>query len=277
MSTARKIESKAFTPDSLPDPSTRPFSMEIEGEPDLGKTHFCSTFPKALILDSELKADIVLKKAPEKGHVWKKVSSWLDLRGGVDWALGQPDIKTVAIDSGADIREFALEEWRRRTGKTEPVAYIDGVAVPLLWAQVYDLIDTLTGDVQRAGKYFVVTARMEDEYVANVKTGRRVRDSYKKFPWNLSIIVLIQKGILDQKTGKLHYDFYKFGRVVKNNFHGLDIRTGLNYQKPILFDISFEGVCEELLKPWNQGIRVGKETETILKEAETWLKSKNLL
>jgi len=242
-----------------------------------GKTHFSATFPKALFLDTEHKAHIVLRKMPEKAHLWKRVYSWKDIREGVDWALTQSDVQTIVIDSGGDLRDLALEEWRKRTGKEQPIAYVDGKAVPLLWSQVYALVDGLTRDIQKAGKYFVVTCRLKDEYLANVPTGRRIRDGYKKYPWSLSMCIWIQNGITDPKTGKVFFDFYKFGKVIKNNFWGVDVRTGLNYQKPYLFDVSFEGICNELLKPWGNGVKVGQETQQILKEAEAWLREKSLL
>jgi len=136
----RPVRKTVFVPDKIPQKQV--FSIEVIGEPDQGKTHFSATFPKALFLDTEAKADIVLRKMPEKGHVWKRVMTWQDIEAGVEWALQQPDIKTIVIDSGGDIRDLALDEWRRRTGKSSPVAYIDGQAVPVLWAQVYEIIDS---------------------------------------------------------------------------------------------------------------------------------------
>jgi len=270
----RPISKPSFIPDTVPQEQV--FSIEVIGEPDQGKTHFSATFPKALFLDTEHKADIVLRKMPEKGHVWKRVTSWQDIELGVEWALQQPDIRTIVIDSGGDIRDLALEEWKRRTGKKSPVAYIDGQAVPVLWAQVYEIIDNVVRKIQLARKYLVVTCRTKDEYIAHVPTGRKIRDGYKKFPWIVRMAIWIQNGITDPKSGKVHFKFYKFGKVIKNNFWGVDVKKGVTYQKPYLFDISYEGICNEMLKPWGP-VKLSEVTETIIKEAEEWLKEKGLL
>lgn len=283
MSTPQRIATKIIKPfvaDALP--SSKIFSIEIIGEPDFGKTHFGATFPKALFLDTEKKADIVLEKFPNVGHLWKKVSSWDDFRDAVDWVCTQPDIKTVIIDNDDDIQDLAIEKWSSEHGGKKPIAFdAHGGVITVLYAQVYKLIDDLKTDIENAGKYLVCTCRLKDEYIANINTGRRIRDGYKKFPWSLKMAVWIKNGIFDRKTGQVMFKQYKFGEVVKNNYWGIDMKKTppVTFQKPYVFDISYEGICEEMLKPWggNEGISLAQANEQILKEAGDWLKAKGLI
>jgi len=276
-----------FIADKLPE--RIPFSIEIQGEPDMGKTHLAATFcldersRKVLFLDTEEKAWIVLKKFPKDSFYWKRVKSFADIRNGIMWACENPEINTIVIDSGADLRDLAVQEWSREHGGKKPIVIDQSGAVStVLYAQVYEKIDSLVNLVKSSNKYLVVTARMKDEWVNNIQTGRRVRDGYKKFPWDLSIAIRIVYGIEEvvrtersaKVVRKVHFPDFKFGKVLKNNFHGIDQKKMLNYQKPYLFDLSFNGICEELLKPWGDGVPIGKELETILKEAEEWLKSR---
>jgi len=271
---------KMFIADIIP--STEIFSIEIISEPDWGKTHTASTFPAALMLDTEKKADIVLRKFPNAGHVWKKVKSWSDLKDGVDWACSQPNIKTVIIDNDDDIQDLAVEEWSNQHGGKKPIAFdAHGGVITVLYAQVYKMIDDLKAQIEDAGKYLVCTCRLKDEFVGNVNTGRRIRDGYKKFPWSLKMAVWLKNGIYNRKTQQLFYKDYKFGEVVKNNYWGVDMKhvPPVTFQKPYLFDISYEGICSEMLKPWGgeAGVSLAEKDDQIVKEAGEWLKAKGLI
>jgi len=252
-----------FKPDEFPEGT--PFSIEVAGEPDVGKTHFACTFPKPLVIDTEGKAWIVLKKFGHK--YWKKVKTFDDIRQAVYWGIDSPEIETIVIDSGADLRELAAREYMEEHG-------IEQIYPLVLWARVDDKIDELVRAIKDADKYLVVTARMKDEYLGEQKTGRRVRDGYKKFPWDLSMGIIIRFGLEDPKTKKVLWPKHRFGIVTKNNFYGADPKTGRTFQKPVLFDVSFEGVCEELLKPWHgeDGVPIGEEWDTIIRDFEEWLR-----
>jgi len=261
---AKPVTPTFFSWDTLP--KIPVFSIEISGEYEYGKTHMSATWPAPALADTELKAWNVLQKLGTKGW-WKQVKKFDDFRQVVNQAIRDPKIKTVVIDSGSDLRELAEKEWSEEHGGKKPI-YIKptGQVVPVLYGEVYQKIDLEVKKILEAGKYFVATSRLKDEYIDDVATGRRIRDGYKKFPWNLSICIELVKGIRDEK-GKVHFANRILGKVHKNNFWGIDPKTWRNFSKPYLFDCSFDGVCRELLKPWGKGIPVGQETKQILKEA----------
>lgn len=263
-------------------PKEKFFSVLVSAEPDTGKTHMSVfTFPNGkVVLDTENKADLVISKLPEEDQkqiYWKRVTAFDEIRQGVEFAIRTPSIKTVVIDSGADLQDLAVKEWSEEHGGKQPIVIdkITGAVSTVLYAQVYQKIDELVRAVHNARKFLVVTGRMKDEYIDQVRTGRRIADTYKKFPWSLMITIELVKGIRDEK-GKVHFEDRIFGMVTKNNFYGIDYRLQLNYKKPYLFDISYEGICNELLKPWHNGVPLGKEMEQIIKDAEDFIKQQKL-
>lgn len=246
-------------------PSTRPISIEIAGEPDYGKSHTARTFPNPLFLDTEGKSWIVLQKFSEPAP-WKRVKNFNDIRQGIRYGIDNSDIDTIVIDSGSDIRDLAQKEWLDEAGK-------DRVFPLVLWGEIYAKIDTLVRDVKDSGKNFVTTSRLKDQFLGDQRTGRRIRDSYKKFPWTLSMGVEIVDGIWDHRIGAPKFKERKFGRVYKNNFYGIDQVKAVTFQKPYIFDVSYEGIKNEMLKPWRgeDGVKLGHELDAILEEAEEWL------
>jgi len=245
-------------------PKTPNITIEISGPPDSGKTHFCRTFPNPLFLDTEAKAWIVLNKF--EPVEWKVVESFNTIRAGVYWAINNDDIDTIVIDSSSEIRQLAENEWLQETGK-------ERVFPTVLWGEVYEKVDALTKDIKESGKHYVVTARLKDEYIGDQRTGRQIVDSYKKYPWDLSMGVRIVYGIRDPRDGKVYHKDRKFGKVIKNNFHGVDPVNMLTFQKPYIFDICYNGVVNEMMEPWHgeDGVPIGNEIDEILKEAEEWI------
>jgi len=273
----KKIRGIPVSFDSLP--SQKFFSLEVAGEPDYGKTTLGADFPLDIVfLDTENKAYIAIDKLPEdqKGHVhWKKVQTFDDIRAGIEFALEKPEVRTVVIDSGSDLRDMAVEEWSTEHKGRRPIVIdqLTGHVSTILYSQVYDKIDSLIRQLHDKGKYLVVTSRLKDEYLEDERTGKRIPDSYKKLPWSVMIRIEIVRGILDQ-NGKMQFLDRFFGLVHKNNFQGVNKRTMQTYAKPILFDLTFEGICNELLPPWGP-VKVGKEREQIIKEAGEWI-AKNI-
>ena len=258
-----------FTPDAIPKFAAvkdKIFTFNVSGEPNAGKTHLLRTFPDPLFLDTEGKAWVVLEKF--NPIPWKRVKTFGDIRKGIQWALDKPEIKTIVVDSAADLSDLAGEEFMEEKN-------IERIYPPVQYKKVYDKIDPLVVDIQEAGKYLAVSSRRKDEYIDDNRTGRRIIDSYKKFPWDLMISVEITYGIKDNTTGKINFPGHRFARVEKNNFFLSDQTRMLNFQKPYLFDVSFEGICEELLNPWHgaAGVPIGDEMTTIIKDADEWIKS----
>jgi len=252
----------SFVPNTSP--INKLFSIDISGEPDTGKTHFARTFPNPLFLDTEAKAWIVLDKFKQDDHVWKVVEEFDDIRQGILHALEDPKIKTVVIDSGSDISQLAQREWLVEAKK-------DKVYPLVLWDQIYQKWDSLERKLTKAGKYLVTTSRLKDEYEDDSKTGRRIHAGYKKHPWSLSMGLRITNGIKEGR--KVHFPEYVFGEVTKNNFFGKVPSTKMNYMKPYVFDVSFNGILNEMMNPWGKGVKIGEELETIIAEAQTWIET----
>jgi len=227
-----------------PFPKLRPIWIEISGEFDYGKTHLACTFPNPAFADTEQKAWIVLEKF--NNPRWFPVKTFQDFRDFVAICEKSDDIQTIVIDSGSDLVDLAYKEHVEVDRRpTYPIYYAYG--------KIYEKIDTLVSRIKLTGKHFVVTSRLKDEYVVKdfdregnpiyEKTGRRLRDGYKKFPWNLEILLRLEKGV---KIGdKVYYPERIFGRVIKNNF------LGHNERKPFLFNVSYQGIVDELLKPYH--------------------------
>jgi hypothetical protein len=197
------------------------------------------------------------------------VKNFHDLRKGINWAVKQDNIDTIVIDSGGDLRDLASDEWLAETGKERIFPIVQ-------WHEIYSKIDEITDLAKDSGKHFIVTGRLKDEYVQDTSTGRRIRDGYKKYPWTLNMGLRIQYGIRDPKEGILFSDV-RFAEVTKNNYHGVDPTTMRTYQKPFLFDVSYEGVLDELLQPWHLdegGVPLKDTNATIIDEAREWLESR---
>jgi len=230
-----------------PQPKIPVFSVEVYGDPDLGKTHFICTFPNVAIADtpSEGKAWIVMKKF--NNPRWFRVKTFNDIRNFVNHCVNDPSIETVAIDSGADLQELAELEWLEETGK-------ERVYPLFLWSQVWRKIDLLVKQVKDADKYVVVSGKLKDEFAGPpekaTRTGRRIRDGYKKFPYGLSIMLRLEKGMVID--GKRQFTEHVFGKVIKNNFQAFRV------QKPYLFDVSYRGILNELLDPYCATYMAGK-------------------
>jgi len=225
------------------------FSIEYSGEPAYGKTHCVFTYPDVAVCDTpgEGKAWIVAQKF-NNPRVFK-ARTFDDIRRFVDYCVANPKIKSIGIDSGSDLREMAETEWLREKGRKS--VYVPGEGA-FQWAEVYEKIDKLVQKIKDANKYFVVTSRLKDEWVEtdagegrkSVKTGRRVRDGYKKFPFGLTVLIELTDGIkIDDET---YFEGHVFGRVIKNGF--LCPRV----QKPYFFDPTYQGLVEnrELFIPF---------------------------
>ena len=236
-------------------PKVIPFGIEISGTWDIGKTHLAMTFPGVAFADTEMKGWLVAKKLGIKKYY--QVKTIEDIRQFVLTAIADPEVKTIVIDSGSDIVDFASTEYLTETGK-------ERIFPVVLWARVYDKIDELLLLVKQSKKAFVVTSRLKDEYVGDTRTGKKIRSSYKKFPYQLEMMLNLEKGITIKPKAKdakaiVHFQDMVFGRVVKNNFW----RYGSSEKKPWLFDCSYDGIIAEMLEPWAGG--------DIVKQAESWI------
>jgi len=233
---------KPVVPKELPE---EPYLfVEVYGLQDLGKTHYAETFPSPVHIDTEYKAWIVMRKFNNPN--WFPAKTFDDIRNTIHYAIENPEIKTVCIDSSADLRELAEEEWRQEQKKPDarPVVIVEGKAIPFPYREIYQKIDSLFRLVMEAHKNLVLTARMKPGYEDGEPTGDPVRAGYKKVPYQSMIQLQLEKGLLD-KDGNRVLEDYVCGKVVKNNYLG-----PFDGQKPYLIDVSYEGTLKELLKPW---------------------------
>jgi len=258
-----------FTPDEMPkmaDPRDRIFTFNVSGEPNSGKTHLLRTFRRPLFLDTEGKAWVVLEKFP--ACPWKRVRDFNDVREGIHWALQNPDIDTIVIDSSADLADLGADEYLDEHPDKKAVFPIASE-----YKKVYKKIDELVMEIQETGKYLAVSSRRKDEYLDDKRTGRRVLDSYKKFPWDLMISIELVNGIRDPLSGRILYPEYRFGRVEKNNFFHPAPDASKTYMKPYIFDVTFEGIRNEMLMPWHgeEGVKISEIHKTIVNDAKLWI------
>jgi hypothetical protein len=279
---ARRVERQPRT--RKPEPPRTPFSydeisekdgysLDITGAEGMGKSHVARTFEGGFAwADTENKADPILKKFRDVYHdtkvvKLKRIKTFDDIRQLVEGAVIDPDISTIVIDSGTHLRPLAAEEWCKENGK-------DAVYPPTNYAYVNRKIDKVFNLAKDSGKYLVITNRLKDEWIGETTTGRMIRAGYTAFTYDLHLVMQIVWGLTDPKTGRTYFPEYKFARVDKNAFWGIDEQTNLNFAKPYLFEVSFEGIKKELLEPWGKGVPVGKEFETLMEEAKAIVEGK---
>jgi len=245
-----KVEAKVTHPlpplQPTPFPNKDALFIEVAGPPKYGKTHFTCTFPKPAMADTEGKGWRVLQKFNNSN--WFRIEKFSELRQFVNSCILNDEIETLIFDSGSDLREMAEKEWCEEQGK-------ERVYPIVLYGQVYSKIDNLFREIRKAEKHLATTSRMKDVYLGEQKTGVITRDGYKKVPYQADITIELVKGIYDDDL-KLRFPEYVFGKINENTF----VKPG--FSKPILLDLSFQGIQNELLDPWYKGI------DDILFEAE---------
>lgn len=186
-----------------------PLLVEVIGEPGVGKTHFSLLFPSPFLIDTTAKGEalpIVMKLYPDDWQKrYRNISDWEELEQAVGEALADESIKTVIIDTSADLQRLAVAEYLRRTKK-------QAVYPITQYQHVRKLIDDLQWKIIKALRNLVLVAQMKDEYVQNQKTGRRIRDGYKKTPFQADLRFYIYLEREDDGSVRRHV------KVVKNRF-----------------------------------------------------------
>jgi len=230
-------------------PKKKVFSIEYFGESETGKTHCENTYPNVAICDTISQGDVWQIAEKFNNKMVMRAKTFDDIRRFIQYCVTNPKIESIAIDSGADLRDMAETEWLKEHRNRKSV-YVPGEG-GFQWAEVYDKIDELIQRVKASNKYLIITSQLKDEWMKTleqkeaVKTGRRIRDGYKKLVWGLSVRVQLVNGITDTE-GRVHFEDRIFGKVVKNRFLPKRI------QKPYFFDSTYHGLVEngELLTVW---------------------------
>jgi len=244
-------------------PEKKVFSIEYFGESEMGKTHNALTYPSVAICDTISEGEVwqVAEKFDNKKVM--RASKFDDIRRFVQYCVTNPKIESVAIDSGADLREMAEAEYlgvtpdqllvMKRGDKVKSVYSPSHGGVE--YRHVNNKIDALVEKVKRAKKFLIVTSRVRDEYVQRevegqnrfIKSGKKIHDGYRKFTYGygLSVRVRLVNGIEDDE-GKTHFVDRFFGKVIKNRF------IPKRVQKPYFFDSTYQGLVEngELFEVW---------------------------
>ena len=216
-----------------------PLFVEIFGEPATGKTHFSLLFPSPVILDTTPKGEalvIVRKLYPnEVDKRWIPVRSFKDIRLAVEKYCNEPWVKTIVVDTSANLQDLAILEWlSERKGRERPL--------PFEYKEIRDKIDRVIEYVMQHERNLVFTSQMKDEYTADgKKTGRRVRDGYVKTPFMADIVlrmVLLEGNPVQRKVV-----------VVKNRFRDMaNPQEWISEIRPCWEDIiKLTGLPEEVL------------------------------
>ncbi len=199
------------------------FCADICGREGTGKSHFARTFPGDFIwveTPPEFgKASKLLRKFK---YVYKDTSNvdlkqahtFHDIRLCVEDALRRPEIQTIVIDSGSDLRMMAGKEWMMEESKRKNKV-IRAVHPPTQWQYPNAKIDALISSIKEAEKYLVVTNRMKDEYINDNSTGKKIRKGHDPLTYNLHFTLEIRNGVQDS-SWKRHLDGHHFALVHKN-------------------------------------------------------------
>ena len=278
-------------------PKKKIFSIEYFGETELGKTHNALTFPNVAICDTISEGEV--HQVAEKFNNPRvfRARNFDDVRRFVNYCIANPKIESIAIDSGADLREMAEAEYLgfaspeelhvKHRGEKKPSVYSPkhgGVE----YRHVNNKIDELVNKVKRANKYLIITSRVKDEWIKEdaggetrfVKSGRKVYDGYNKFEYGygLSVRLWLVKGITID--GNTYFEDYVFAKVIKNRF------VPKRVQKPYIFNHTYQGLVEdgELFEIWCKNYDENKcdinkcvvcpnhEPKDLLEEAKAYLR-----
>jgi len=247
----------------------QPLLVELIGEPESGKTHTSLLFPKPALIDTTSKREarpIAVKLYKEE---WKKryfpVETWEELIARIKEAVEREDVKTLIIDTSMDLQHLAAKAWMKEEGKK--------AVFPITqYAHVRDKVDEIIEIITGKEKHLVFTAGMKDEWVADKSTGRRIRDGYRRTPFQADIRLYLQlqevwqcpecKNTLRLPVGQSGLRCLKCARdmalievtriatVIKNRF----IDKASKEWIPILKEISYTAIMEATKLPKEEWI-----------------------
>ncbi|MEM4167686.1 MAG: AAA family ATPase [Candidatus Caldarchaeum sp.] len=165
--------------------------VEILGEPAVGKTHLSLTFPNPFLFDTTPKreAEIIAYKllGAEAAKRYEWVKNYQHLIKALVEVLQREDVKTIIIDTGADLQGMAVAYEIERKDRER--------LMPFEYGRIREMVDEdIIEKTIAAGKHLVLTAQMDDEYINGQKTGRRIPKGYKRLAFQADIRILLVVG-----------------------------------------------------------------------------------
>jgi hypothetical protein len=260
------VEEKELSPEELIGeffdeiPEKEPIVVGIAGPQGHGKTHFINTFPNPVIGDTEGRSHIVMKKF--KGQRYRKITNdMMTIRQTLSMMnknlcpeVSQRNKWTYALDSSSDFQGMAEQEYLKEAKK-------DKVYPLVLWAKVYEKMDTVFDKIREWGYNAVFTQQIKEIYRDEKATGEFMPAGYKKLQYRVDIWLQFRKGV--EHNGELYYPEIVVAEVLKDCWHKPE------ETKPYLVDVSYDGIFKELkgYKHPSPGNKEGAMPE-ILKELE---------
>lgn len=160
-----------------------PIQIEVYGEAGVGKTHFLWDMPDPYVIDlsptAEGKVNAMLNGSICSYEHCNNISEV-----GISIMNAESaGAKSVCIDSSVYLQPMAVEEWlmdenirRKNAGKSK----LHKVYPFTRYGEVRKRVDTLFSDVLMCGMNLVLTSQMQNQYVDDKDTGRRVPLGYTK-------------------------------------------------------------------------------------------------
>jgi hypothetical protein len=210
-----------------------PLFVEIIGEPAVGKTHLSCLFPKPAVIDTTASKEsyIILRKLfPAE---WKKrffpVWNLENIRKALEEIIKNKEMyRTVVIDTSADLRDFAADEYLaelNKQGKNREAV------MPKEYKWVNQKIDRIIDkakvipkpDTKDMEKYLqlnlVFVSQMKDEWSGEKPTGKRIRKGYPNANFQSDIRLFLQmESVVDLTTMRTTGKFKRKCLIVKNRF-----------------------------------------------------------
>jgi hypothetical protein len=108
----------------------QPILVEVYGEPECGKTHFCFSGAELgynpFLIDTTPKAEgqaIAIKFFGDKyNEHYARARTLSDVRKYVDFALNN-GYNIISIDTSANLQDMAIEEWKKEKGRDRPLPF----------------------------------------------------------------------------------------------------------------------------------------------------------
>jgi hypothetical protein len=213
--------------------------VEVFGPEGVGKTHFACTFPNPVVLDTEGRSHIVMRKFGLDRL--KRVRSWGDLRAAVEIIIA--NVKppaTIVVDSASDLQDMAAEAWLHETGQAAVWPRVN-------WGQVRAKIDTFIDFSREKGYNVVLTERVKRVFSEKAQsyTGEMEPDRYYKTPYRVDVELELQHGLVLEGREITKRPVAKVRKAPWQH---------VSMIKPYLIELTYEAMRRDLFSPWRGSV-----------------------